>query len=62
MGIGQGKPTATRPLGRPRRTWDDNIRMNLKEIGVNTRNSGDSAQDGDYWKAPVNATLNIQIP
>ena len=33
-----GKPTGKRPLGRPRRRWKDNIRMNLKEIGINTRN------------------------
>ena len=33
-----GKPTGKRPLGRPRRSWEDNIRMNLKEIGINTRN------------------------
>ena len=33
-----GKPTGQRPLGRPRRRWEDNIRMDLKEIGINTRN------------------------
>ena len=32
------KPTGKRPLGRPRRRWEDNIRMNIKEIGINTRN------------------------
>ena len=33
-----GKPTGKRPLGRPRRRWEDNIRMDLEEIGINTRN------------------------
>ena len=41
IGISAGK----RLLGRPRRRWEDNIRMNLKEIGINTRNWADSAQD-----------------
>jgi hypothetical protein len=41
----------------PRR-WEDNIRMDLKEIGINTRNWFDSVQDRDYWRALVNAALN----
>ena len=49
-----GTPTEKRPLGRPRRTWEDNIRMDLKEIIINTRNWVDSAQDMDYWRALVN--------
>ena len=43
-----GKPTGKRPLGRPKRRWEDNIRMDLKEIGINTRNWVDSTQDRDY--------------
>ena len=43
-----GKPTGKRPLGMPRRRWGDNIRMKLKEIGINTRNWVDSAQDKAY--------------
>ena len=43
-----GIPTGKRPLGRPRRRWEDNVRMNIKEIGINTRNLIDSAQDRDY--------------
>ena len=39
-----GKSTGKRPLGRPRRRWEDNIRMNLKQLGVNTRNWVNSAQ------------------
>ena len=44
------KHIGKRPLGRPRRRWEDNIRMGLKEKGVNSRNSVDSAQDMDYWR------------
>ena len=44
-----GKPTGKRPLGRPRHKWEDNVRMNLKGIGINTRNWVDSAQDKDYF-------------
>ena len=52
------KPTGKRLLGRPRRKWEDNIRM---EIGINTRNWVDSAQGRDYYKVPVNATLNLRV-
>ena len=57
-----GKPTGKRPLGRPRRKWEENIRVDLKEIGMNTRNWVESAQDRDYWRAPVNVTLNLRVP
>ena len=56
------KPTGKIPLGRPRRRWEDNIRMDFKEIGVNARNWDDSDQDRDYWRALVNATLNLRVP
>ena len=58
----ESKPTGKRPLGRPKRRWEDNIRMNLEEININTRNWVDSAQDWDYWRALVNAALNLRIP
>ena len=51
-----------RPLGRPRRRWEDNIRMDLEEIGINAGNWVDSAQDRDYWRALVNAALNLRVP
>ena len=51
------KPTRKRSLGRPRRKWEDNVRMDLKEIGVNARNC-DSAHNMAYWRALVNAALN----
>ena len=45
-----GKPIGKRPLERPRRRWEDNIRMDLEEIGINEGNWFDSAQDRDYWR------------
>ena len=54
-----GKPTGKIPLGRPRRGWEDNIRMDLKEIYIYSRNWVDSAQDWGYWRALVNAALNL---
>ena len=56
-----GKPTGNRPLGRPRRRWEDNIGMNLEEIGINAGNWVDSAQDRNYWRALVNAALNLRV-
>ena len=49
-----GMPVGKRTSGRPRRRWEDNIRMDLKEIGVNTNNWVDLAQNRDYWRALVN--------
>ena len=57
-----GSPTGKRLLGRPRRRWEDNIRMDLKEIGISTRNCVDSAQDRDYWRALVSAVLKLWDP
>ena len=56
-----GKPTGKRSLGRPRRKWEDNIRMDLKEIGIITRSLVDSAQNRDYWRGLVDVTLNLRI-
>jgi hypothetical protein len=61
-GILKGTPAGKRPLGRPKHRWEDNIRMDLKEIGINMRKWVDSAQDRDYWRALVNAALNLRIP
>ena len=57
-----GKPTGKTPSGRPRRRCEDNIRMDLEEIGINAGNLVDSAQDRDYWGVLVNAALNIRVP
>ena len=56
------QPTGKRPSGRLRRRWDDNIRMDLEEIGINAGNSVDSAQDRSYWRALVNTALNLRVP
>ena len=50
-----------RPLGRSRRRWEDNIRMDLEEIGISAGNWVDSAQDRNYWRALVNAALNLWV-
>ena len=57
-----GKPTGKRPFGRRWRRWEDNTRMDLKEIGINTGNWVDSDQDRDYWRAFVNVALKLQVP
>ena len=57
----RGKPTGKRPLGRPRRRWEDNIRMDLEEIGINAVNWVDSTKNRDYWSALVNAALNLRV-
>ena len=57
-----GKPTGNRPFGRPRCRWKYNIRMDLKDIGINTRNWVDSARDRNNWRALVNAALNLRVP
>ena len=49
-------------LGRPRRRWEDNIRMDLEEISINAGIWVDSAQDRGYWRALVNAALNLVVP
>ena len=54
------KPAGKRPLGRPRRRWEDNIRMDLEEVGINA--GVDSSQDRNYWRALVNAALNLRVP
>ena len=57
-----GKPTGKRPLGRTRRRQENNTRNDLEEIGINTGNWVDSAQDRNYWRALVNAALNLRDP
>ena len=56
-----GKLTGQKPLGRPRRRWEDNIKMHLEEIGINKRNWFDSPLDRNYWRALVNAAVNLRV-
>ena len=55
-------PTGKILLGRPSHRWLGNIRIDLKEIAVNTRSSVDAAQDRDYLRILVNTELNLRIP
>ena len=55
-------PAGKRSLGWPRRRWEDNIRMDIKEIGTNTRNWVGSVKDSNYWRAFVNAALKLRVP
>jgi len=57
-----GKPTGMRPSGRPRCRCENNIRVVHEEIGINMGNWVDSTQDRNYWRALVNAALNLRIP
>ena len=57
-----GKPKGKRPLGRARRRWKDNFRMDIEEIGINAGNWVDSAQNRNYWRALVNTALNLRVP
>jgi hypothetical protein len=57
-----GKPEGKRPLGRPRRKREDNIKTDLQKVGRGSIDWIDLAQDRDSWRAVVNAVMNIQIP
>jgi hypothetical protein len=56
-----GKPEGKRTLGTPRCRWEDNVKMDLKEIGWDGIDWVDLAQDRDQWRALVNATMNLQV-
>ena len=57
-----GKPEGKRPLGRPRRRWEDNIKMGLQEIGCGVMDWIELAQDRDRWLELVNEVMNIRFP
>ena len=57
-----GKPEGKRPLGRPRRRWEDNIKMDLQEVGCGGVNWIDVVQDSDWWRALVTAVVNLRVP
>jgi hypothetical protein len=57
-----GKPEGKRPLGRPRRRWVDNIRMNLGEVGRGDVDWIGLVKDRNRWRAVVNSVLNLRVP
>jgi hypothetical protein len=60
--INVGKPKEKRPLGRPRRRWVDNIKMDLGETGWEGGDWIELAQDRDQWRALVNTVMNLRVP
>ena len=57
-----GKPEGKRPLGRPRRKWEDNIKMDLQEVGGSCGGWMELAQDRDRWRALVSMVRNFRVP
>jgi hypothetical protein len=60
--ISVGRPEGRRPLGRPRRRWKDNIKMDLREMGFGVVDWIHLAQDRDRWRALVNTVMNLRVP
>ena len=56
-----GKPEGKRPLGRPRRRWEDDIKIHLQELGCGSVDWIELAQDRDMWRALVNAVMNLRV-
>ena len=57
-----GKPEGKRPLGRPRRRWEDNIKMDLQEVGGGCGDWMGLSQDRDRWRALVGTVMNFRVP
>ena len=60
--FGGGKPDGKRPLGRTRRRWEDNIKMDLQEVGKGCGDWMELAQDRDRWRALVSTVMNFRVP
>jgi hypothetical protein len=56
-----GRPEGKRPVGRPRRRWEDNIKMYLREIGIDGTNGIQLPQDRAQWRACVNTVMNLRF-
>jgi len=61
-GVLVGKPEGKRPLGRPRSRWEDNIKMDLQEVGCGDMDWIELVQDRVRWWALVNAVMNLRVP
>jgi hypothetical protein len=61
-GVLVGRPEGKRPLGRPRRRWEDNIKMDLQEVGGGCGDWMELAQGRDTWRAHVRAVMNLRVP
>jgi hypothetical protein len=57
-----GKPKGKRPLGRPRRRWEDNIKMDLQEVGGGCGDGMELAQERDRWRPLVSTVKNLRVP
>jgi hypothetical protein len=57
-----GKPEGRRPLGRPRRRWEDNIKTDLREVACGCVDWIGLAQDRDRWRVLVSAVMNLRVP
>ena len=57
-----GKPEEERPLGRPGHRWEDNIKMDLQEVGCGSMEWIKLAEDKDSWRALVNVVVNLRVP
>jgi hypothetical protein len=57
-----GKPEGKKPLGRPRHRWEDDIKMDLREIGWGGMDWIELTWDGDQWRVLVNTVINLQVP
>ena len=57
-----GKPEGKRPLGRPRRRWEDNIKMDLQEVRGGCADWMELVQDRDRWRALVSTVMNFRVP
>jgi hypothetical protein len=56
-----GKPEGKRPAGRPILRWEDNIKMNLRDVGLGDTDSINLNQATDHWRAPVNTVMNLRV-
>ena len=60
--VSVGKPEGKRPMGRPRRRWEDNIKMDLEVVGKGCGGWMELTQDRDRWQALVSTAMNFRVP